>query len=115
MVRGYWGDIVNSPYIPLGIDVDTAESKKFFKELNFQKVYHASDIAEYHVMAWIYKLQTLERYEYKFARLAQLGVDKPKTKEEELKEGCTVEEVKEDAEGEDKAEEEESKEEEKEE
>lgn len=56
MVRGYWGDIINSPYIPLGIEVDTEESKKFFKELNFQKVYHASDIAEYHVMSWIYKL-----------------------------------------------------------
>lgn len=109
LVRGYWGDIVNSPYIPLGIEIDTIERKKFFREVNYQRVYHASDLAEYNVMSWIYKLQTLKKYEYKFQRLAQLGVDQPKTKEEELKEGCTVEEVKEDAEGEDKAEEEESK------
>lgn len=74
-------------------------------------MYHSSDIAEFHVMSWIYKLQTLEKYIYRFARFDQLGVDKKKTKEETLKEGCTVEEVPEDAEGEDEADKEEAKEE----
>lgn len=35
MVRGFWCDILNSPYICMGIEVDTAfEAEKFFKELN---------------------------------------------------------------------------------
>jgi dynein assembly factor 3 len=112
LVRGFWGDILNSPYIPLGIEIDTEESKLFFKELNMQRVYQASDVSEYHVMSWIYKLSTNERYNYKFERLSQLGVDKDgnvkkkvdepkldkKKKDKKKKpptEGCTVEEIKE--------------------
>lgn len=36
MVRGYWGDVMNSPYIPLGVEVDNPQDKEnFFKQVNF--------------------------------------------------------------------------------
>lgn len=40
MVRGFWGDILNSPLIPFGVEIENKEDKeKFFKHLNFQRVY----------------------------------------------------------------------------
>ena len=36
MVRGYWGDIINSPYAPFGYEVkDEVDREKFFRKLNF--------------------------------------------------------------------------------
>lgn len=36
LVRGFWGDIINSPYIPFGIEVwDPEDKSKFFKKINF--------------------------------------------------------------------------------
>ena len=36
MVRGYWGDIINSPFIPFGIEVWKEDDKeKFFRKINF--------------------------------------------------------------------------------
>lgn len=35
LVRGFWGDIINSPYIPFGIEVSNVDDKeKFFRKLN---------------------------------------------------------------------------------
>jgi hypothetical protein len=36
MVRGFWGDIINSPYFTFGGEVeDAADRDKFFKKINF--------------------------------------------------------------------------------
>lgn len=36
MVRGFWGDIINSPYIPFGVEVlSEADKEKFFRKINF--------------------------------------------------------------------------------
>jgi len=36
LVRGFWGDIVNSPFIPFGVEVnDASDSEKFFRKINF--------------------------------------------------------------------------------
>jgi hypothetical protein len=36
MVRGFWGDIINSPYIGLGVEVENEKDReKFFRKLNF--------------------------------------------------------------------------------
>ena len=70
MVRGFWGDIVNSPFLAFGNEVwDEPERTRFFRELNYQKVYSNSDISEYNVQQYIHKLEELERYEYPFERL----------------------------------------------
>lgn len=40
LVRGFWGDIINSPYIPFGIEIWNPEDKtKFFRKINFQRIY----------------------------------------------------------------------------
>jgi dynein assembly factor 3 len=50
MVRGFWGDIINSPYMSFGNDVDDPDDwKRFYKEINFQSIYSNVDISEYNV------------------------------------------------------------------
>jgi dynein assembly factor 3 len=48
LVRGYWGDIKNSPYISFGNEVfKEPERTRFYKQVNYQKVYSNADISEY--------------------------------------------------------------------
>jgi dynein assembly factor 3 len=36
LVRGYWGDIINSPFMSFGVEIDNEDDrKKFFRHLNF--------------------------------------------------------------------------------
>ena len=40
MVRGFWGDIIQSPYIPFGVEIwKEPENTMFRKQINFQQVY----------------------------------------------------------------------------
>lgn len=40
MVRGFWGDIIQSPYIPFGLEIKKEpENTLFKKQINFQQVY----------------------------------------------------------------------------
>jgi len=40
MVRGFWGDIINSPYVTFGYEVmSDVDREKFFRKLNFQRIY----------------------------------------------------------------------------
>lgn len=40
LVRGYWGDIINSPLVPLGVEVtNPVDREKFFRKLNYQRIY----------------------------------------------------------------------------
>lgn len=55
MVRGFWGDIINSPYLSFGNEVeDPDDCKRFFKEVNFQSIYSNSDISEYNVQKFLF-------------------------------------------------------------
>ena len=48
MVRGFWGDIINSPLVPFGTEVDDEEHRmRFFKKVNYQSVYTCGDVSEY--------------------------------------------------------------------
>jgi dynein assembly factor 3 len=63
LVRGFWGDIINSPYIPFGVEVAKAEdAEKFFRKINFQRIYMTSDITAYNVQSYIHKIETLKEY-----------------------------------------------------
>ena len=90
LVRGFWGDIINSPYLVYGQEVWEEEAKtRFFKKVNFQSVYSNADVTEYNVQAYIHKLEDLNQYEHGFERLKHiLGDDyyDPKTKERLRKE-----------------------------
>ena len=73
MVRGFWGDIINSPYLSFGCDVDDPDDRfRFFKHVNFQSVYSNSDITEYNVQKMIFQMEELDEFEYKFERLRHI-------------------------------------------
>mmetsp|Transcript_17179 Transcript_17179/g.16398 ORF Transcript_17179/g.16398 Transcript_17179/m.16398 type:complete len:132 (+) Transcript_17179:661-1056(+) len=73
LVRGFWGDIINSPFISFGIEVwKESDKEKFFKKINFQRIYCASDVSEYNLQGYIYKLENLQEYTYPFERLKQI-------------------------------------------
>jgi len=66
LVRGYWGDIVMSPYWAFGLEVDCcAECNKILnKEANGERVHHAQDVSEYNLERMITRLETLQDYHF---------------------------------------------------
>lgn len=86
MVRGFWGDIINSPYFSYGNEIwEEPERTRFLKEVNYQRVYSNADISEYNVHAYIHKLEDLEKYDYPFERLKEILGDQYDKKEKEEK------------------------------
>ena len=50
MVRGFWGDIMQSPYIPFGLELwKEPEATLFKKQINFQQVYSSRDFSDYNL------------------------------------------------------------------
>ena len=50
MVRGFWGDIVQSPYFPFGIEIwKEPENTKFKQRMNYQMIYSSADFTQYNV------------------------------------------------------------------
>jgi len=91
LVRGYWGDIINSPYLAFGQEVfDEPERTRFYKKVNYQSVYSNADISEYTVTSYIHKLEELEKYEYPFERLKHVLGDQ--FKEEDANKKMKLEE-----------------------
>ena len=84
MVRGFWGDIINSPYFSFGNEIwKEPERTRFLKEVNYQRVYSNADISEYNIQSYIHKLEEMTDYEYPFERLKSIlgdQYDNPKDK-----------------------------------
>ncbi|XP_064603261.1 dynein axonemal assembly factor 3-like [Liolophura sinensis] len=57
--RGYWGDILVSPFIALGVET---EEVSMYKKYNQAYGKTAQDIAEYNVLAMFHELATREHY-----------------------------------------------------
>ncbi|ELU12843.1 hypothetical protein CAPTEDRAFT_186529 [Capitella teleta] len=57
--RGYWGDIVVSPYIAYGIE---SEEKSFFKTSNKMFTKSGEDVAEYNITAMLHEISNQEKY-----------------------------------------------------
>ncbi|XP_078000352.1 dynein axonemal assembly factor 3-like isoform X2 [Glandiceps talaboti] len=57
--RGYWGDIVTSPYISYGIECD---EESLLKTANGVHVKTARDISEYNILSLLYELTNHEIY-----------------------------------------------------
>lgn len=56
MRRGYWGDVVNSPYVAAGgVEADDA---RLFDVKSNQQVKTACDVAYYNVLSWLTSLET---------------------------------------------------------
>jgi len=58
--RGYWGDIVNGPYVGIGVE---CEQKKYFEERNKQYVKSAVDVAQYNVSSMCHEIITGTKYD----------------------------------------------------
>lgn len=73
MVRGFWGDILNSPFVPIGYFVDDeVDRDKFGREYNMSRPYDAGDVSAYTITSWLFRLENLERFFYRFELLEKL-------------------------------------------
>lgn len=66
LVRGYWGDIVVSPYVAIGIKCDYHQADLLFKKANTKNIGHSVQVAEYNMNYWLHRLQKQERYSKHF-------------------------------------------------
>jgi len=65
LVRGFWGDIVNSPYLGFGIETDIEPEKtSLFRIEGMQQRYTAWVVTEFNLNAYLYKLDKFEDYHY---------------------------------------------------
>ena len=71
-VRGFWGDIVNSPYIAFGLEADDAS---LFEKRSEQHVKSATDVSEYNVDKLLGMLEAAEPGRWKVHLLGWMGAD----------------------------------------
>lgn len=72
-MRGFWGDIVQSPYIPFGTEIwKEPERANFKKKINYQEVYSSADFGCYNVQNYITHLEDLKEYDFPFSRIKQV-------------------------------------------
>ncbi|XP_033102374.1 dynein assembly factor 3, axonemal-like [Anneissia japonica] len=57
--RGYWGDIMCSPYLAYGIE---SENKELFKTANGTHTRTAADISEFNILSLLHELSKKENY-----------------------------------------------------
>ena len=57
LVRGYWGDIVMSPYISIGSKSDYHQKDLLFKKANEKNIGHSIEVAEYNMNYWLERLE----------------------------------------------------------
>lgn len=57
--RGYWGDIINSPYLAFGTE---SEEESLFQTSNGQHVKTATNVSEYNITAFMLEILTGEKY-----------------------------------------------------
>jgi len=81
MARGFWSDIINSPYLSFGLQADNAN---LFKVSNREHVYTSCDISEYNVSQMLHALHTGETIQPKVMQ-SGMGSMGERPSEEELK------------------------------
>jgi dynein assembly factor 3 len=72
--RGYWGDIVNSPFLGLGIETERAE---LLKKVNDRHAKTSGDVAIYNVTAYIHEMLTGTQYALHNASAKETAGSKP--------------------------------------
>jgi len=61
--RGYWGDVINSPYIGVAAESDAPGAQELFKMANNVHMKHAADVAQYNVSSYIHEIFTGDVYD----------------------------------------------------
>mmetsp|Transcript_93677 Transcript_93677/g.200974 ORF Transcript_93677/g.200974 Transcript_93677/m.200974 type:complete len:632 (-) Transcript_93677:38-1933(-) len=59
-VRGFWADIINSPYHTFGTTTDSQDWARLFKISGSQYRHHETDVSEFNVTAYISEMETAE-------------------------------------------------------
>ncbi|XP_072035866.1 dynein axonemal assembly factor 3-like [Amphiura filiformis] len=72
--RGYWGDIVSSPYLAFGIE---CEEDSLLKKANGVHVKTAEGISEYNILSMLHELTTKEKYILPQPKADEKGTNKP--------------------------------------
>ncbi len=58
MVRGYWGDITNSPYLAYGIELETKdEFDHFYKNDSVNYLFNSKHITEFNLLKYLFRLE----------------------------------------------------------
>ena len=81
-MRGYWGDIVISPYIALGVRCNYHQDDLLFKKANMKFIGHSIEIAEYNLNYWLRRLEKKEKYTRFFRDYYRCDEDTKKKLEE---------------------------------
>jgi len=67
LVRGFWGDITNSPYISFGVELNNQEEHDFFYAHNdIYYKFHSQHITEWNLARYLSRLEKDELYELKY-------------------------------------------------
>jgi len=67
LVRGFWGDITNSPFIGFGVELNTGdEHETFYAKQDIHHRFHAQHITEWNLSRYFTRLEKDELYELKF-------------------------------------------------
>jgi hypothetical protein len=54
MARGFWGDIIQSPFIPFGVEIlKEPENSEFRQKVNGQQIYTSVEFSQYNVHNYI--------------------------------------------------------------
>ena len=92
MVRGYWGDIVNSPYLGYGLELETRDEITYFYANNkIDYLRDSQDVTEYNLVKFLLRMDHDEKYDFmkrekEKERLRKERIKKEEEEEEEKKE-----------------------------
>ena len=65
MVRGYWGDIVNSPYLGYGLELETRDEITYFYANNkIDYLRDSQDVTEYNLVKFLLRMDHNEIYDF---------------------------------------------------
>jgi len=66
LVRGFWGDIVNSPYWAYGLEVNCCEqcTETLNKIGNTDRVHHEGDISDFNLTKMVQQMETFTVYHF---------------------------------------------------
>ena len=84
MVRGFWGDIVNSPYLGYGLELETRDEITYFYANNkIDYLRDSQDVTEYNLVKFLLRLDHDEKYDFMKREKEKERLRKERIKREE--------------------------------
>ena len=84
MVRGFWGDIVNSPYLSYGLELETRDEITYFYANNkIDYLRDSQDVTEYNLVKFLLRMDHDEKYDFMKREKEKERLRKERIKKEE--------------------------------